>query len=114
MFRLLRSSFPKPILSLNRAFSTASSFTHLNTQNVYHLSRGVVVRSLPKNTSEEALVSSLKSTFNPASIDLKLDIGGVPAYAVLRYEDEDSVKSALKLNKSRISNKPIYVSVTST
>ena len=114
MFRLLRSSFPKSILSLNRAFSSASSVPHLNPQNVYHLSRGVVVRSLPKTTSQEALVSSLKSTFNPASIDLKLDIGGVPSYAVLRYKDEDSVKSALKLHKSLIADKPVYVCVTST
>lgn len=76
--------------------------------------RGVVVRSLPRSLPKDDLISSLASTFKSSNIDLKTDILGVPAYALIRYDEEKDVRTALSLNKSPIEGKKVYVNVKST
>ena len=73
--------------------------------------RGVVVRSLPKNLSKDELIKSLTQTFQSSNIDLKTDIKGSPAFAILRFDEEKLVRSALSLHKTQIHNKKVYVSV---
>lgn len=73
--------------------------------------RGVVVRSLPKFLPKDDLIRSLTNTFKSTNIELKTDILGHPAYALVRYDEEKDVRTALSLNKSPIEGKRVYVNV---
>lgn len=73
--------------------------------------RGIIVRSLPKNHSAQEVSSSLSELFSLSKIDLKTDVQGKPAYAILRYDDEKDVKQALKVPEVSLLGKKSRISV---
>ncbi|OMJ73735.1 hypothetical protein SteCoe_27505 [Stentor coeruleus] len=72
--------------------------------------RGIIVRSLPKKHSAQEVSSILSEMFSLAKIDLKVDVQGKPAYAILRYEHEKDAKQTLKNPEVNLLGKKSFIS----
>jgi len=105
-------SFIKMLRAFRFPLRTISNYLSSDSEpRLEDETRGVVVRSLPKNLSQDELIRSLGQTFQSSKIELRTDVQGNPAFAILRFDEEKLVRAALSLHKTPISNKKVYVSV---
>ena len=61
--------------------------------------RGVVIRGLPGDIPINDLNNELSTRFKSELVDIKKDIKGLPAYAIVRFQEEkDCLERCLQLN----------------
>ena len=76
--------------------------------------RGVVIRGLPGDIPINDLNNELSTRFKSELVDIKKDIKGLPAYAIVRFQEEKDMKNALKLHKELLAGKKMDICVSFT
>lgn len=74
--------------------------------------RGVIVKSLPDNIPYATLKKYLEDQLKSPLVDLKKDIIGKPAYAIVKFAEETEMEAALKLNKTEIGGRRVHICVS--
>lgn len=73
----------------------------------------IVIRSLPKNILTQELISSLSTMFSSGQVNLKTDILGQPALAILNFPNKNDLDLALIKCDIQIQGEKAYVLVIS-